>query len=441
MMGLQPIFMLMMMFGGMGGNEVLDYVDTKVYWEIQGVEMTGEAMILEVKKPGVREGGGAKAKDVRRLMAIRTLGEMKEKKGVEVLREMLESEEMFVAGYAREGLGMIEGKVVDYPKTDAKVATDLALMPEGTGVVGSGTMQGGPAVDVRRMFKEMLESFGPDAAVEGDDALHEMQSGILEFVEEVGNVRIDRLVFGVAEEVNDEKGWVTISVRGKYDRQAVIAYMKKMAGDDLNTEVVDGVTYMMPDEEVRFGLVSDDHVIFMAGPNAEELPVEAVRKGLKLKGGKMQFGEALQELVNSTEKKGPMWFAGLVTGEMKEVDYLKEFSTFQFESSMKGGFLEMLLIGRGEDGLKVQQALADMEAMHGEFVKGELAEMKEAVGKAGEPLVACMEGLDFRGKGKTAIISTKMKEVNPISLISAITGMMFRGLEAQMEELEQAPAP
>ncbi len=175
-----------------GSNELLDYLPSDVYWANKKVEATPEAMIAQL-----RTGAAASiAKDVQtlgnadfaareeaskrilalgpavipqlqkastdadpeiatranalvekltaagqasaaqRLMAIRTLGEMKAKEALDVLRPLIDSKEPFVADYARRAIARIEGKEFASPGPAGKeMASDLALLPAGCGVV------------------------------------------------------------------------------------------------------------------------------------------------------------------------------------------------------------------------------------------------------------------------------------------------------------------
>lgn len=79
------IALLFTFLSGTSGNEALDYVDGDLYFKSKGVEMTVESMMLEAKKPDLGEDAFTKEASVRRLLAIRTLGELKDKKALVIL--------------------------------------------------------------------------------------------------------------------------------------------------------------------------------------------------------------------------------------------------------------------------------------------------------------------------------------------------------------------
>src|SRR5947209_12844999 len=164
MMAGPPAFLVLLsLLVGGGGSDLLDYVPSDYYWKHKQVDVSLDTMTNELKPvdaqdiskiipdldsadPQMREtatkkiqsvgpaalpelkkqaqsdeqeiAGRARAliqkieaserpKAVRRLMAIRTLGEMKKKEALPTLQAMLKSDEMFVTEYAREAIDRI----------------------------------------------------------------------------------------------------------------------------------------------------------------------------------------------------------------------------------------------------------------------------------------------------------------------------------------------
>src|SRR5688572_2329943 len=150
-----------------GGNDLLDYMPTVGYWAEKNVQVSLESMTAELaERPArdvgpliadlgspdaetrdkaalkIREIGGAGAlsalseagespdaevrrrarallqqiggdeiqRGVRRLMAIRTLGQLRNPQAVAALKPLLESKQLFVAEYAQNALDAIEGR-------------------------------------------------------------------------------------------------------------------------------------------------------------------------------------------------------------------------------------------------------------------------------------------------------------------------------------------
>ena len=163
LIGVTELILLMVMGGG--GNELLDYTDPATFWKAHDVPMTAEAMLGELAPPkagdvsGLIEDLGSpdyatrararqkllqagkkaipelkKATDaddfetamaakailremkveagddrLRRLMAIRTLGQLKAEGAADALEKHLKSNDPFVRDYARRALARIEG--------------------------------------------------------------------------------------------------------------------------------------------------------------------------------------------------------------------------------------------------------------------------------------------------------------------------------------------
>jgi len=123
--------MLMTLVGGGGGNDLVDYLDTNSYWAQQSVEVTVPEMKAQLAP------ADAKGDPVRRLMAIRTLGELKKKGAIATLQPLLKSKTLFEAEYAAAAIAAIEGKKFKRPGLSAKERMkDVYLLPAGCGEVG-----------------------------------------------------------------------------------------------------------------------------------------------------------------------------------------------------------------------------------------------------------------------------------------------------------------
>src|SRR5436190_437209 len=187
MAGTASIFLLLFsLIGGGGGNHLLDYASTQAYWKAKGVKVSVEAMRAELnfgkaqditellKQLGSPDGqeraaaakkivavgeaalpqlekvadvpdpevaasvkkliadisAASKVQAVRRLMAIRTLGELKKPESLTALRPLVDSRQMFVGEYAARAIAQIEGKPLSSggPTAEQKKA-DLWLLP------------------------------------------------------------------------------------------------------------------------------------------------------------------------------------------------------------------------------------------------------------------------------------------------------------------------
>ena len=96
--------------------------------------------------------GSAKTGDIRRLMAIRTLGERKEKSATALLKSLADSKDLFVADYANRALDQIDGKPLKVIDHHADLVADLAMLPSTTGTIFQTTGLGQRGVNLDTFF-------------------------------------------------------------------------------------------------------------------------------------------------------------------------------------------------------------------------------------------------------------------------------------------------
>ena len=127
---------LMMLLLSGGANELLDFVPTDAYWKAK--EVTVSVQTISADLESLKADDTSKATAVRRLMAIRTLGELKDKSALPALEKLTDSKEMFVADYAKRAIANIEGKplVIGIPDNSAQMREkDLWMLPAKCGGV------------------------------------------------------------------------------------------------------------------------------------------------------------------------------------------------------------------------------------------------------------------------------------------------------------------
>lgn len=447
-MGIQEMILSLMLtvFGGTSGNELLDYVDADIYFRSKGVEMKVETLMLEAKKPDVADTASAKEASVRRLLAIRALGNLKDKKALPVLNSFVDSKEMFVAGYAKRAIAKINGEA---PKkvVSKNWKLDLPLLPKGSGVVVHSAMsplEGKPGLMHR--VAAMKEMKGIDEMTE------EMKKGIVKeffpIVDRIGNIRVDCFTIAVADNVGGNTGWVTGVVRGEYDKEALMNFINQEAADEMDLKKIGNTTYLMPDEHFAFGLQNNNLINFAAGPDEENLPLEEIQKAIDGKNEKLAFSEKLQKLIQRTEKKGNLWIAGLVTGEMLNVPFLKEFETVRLETELKDNNIHGVVIGEGKDADTVQKTMDTLEKLFTNFLENEFEDMKAQTPKQMKPMVNALETLRFRTREKNGIITFETPNVDPLMMMFGLfaysSPVQMEIEEAELElknEVEIKPMP
>ena len=155
----------------------------------------------------------SKVTAIRRLMAIRTLGEMKDAKANELLKTLAESKEMFESDYAKQALAKLDGKDYDVPPaTPADRATELNLLPARLDVV----MQAAPALQGNISLEKIVEQL-PLTADQKESRLKESTQRLITFLESVGDIRLDVVTWGFYAAPPGVPGNSIFILRGQLD--------------------------------------------------------------------------------------------------------------------------------------------------------------------------------------------------------------------------------
>ncbi len=354
------VTLLTFLLGGGASQDLLDYVPVAAYWETKKVVVTPEVLLAELK-PAAEAGGlddliaqlGAADADareqaaakiralgtaalptlqkeaasddieiarrakslvseinaavkparVRRLMSIRTLGELKEQRALPLLKPLLESTEPFVATYARRAIAQINGEAPDRSVPTDALRNDLWLLPANCAAVG----QFGPLPGLAQRF---------DAAIEGmhiqpqqkKDRLQTLTENVLELADHIGNVRIDGVTVGVSDDFSFNSGFIVAVVRGQFDRAAVAERVREEGSPAGN---VDGVDVFRLEDGGSLLFPSDNLAVYLFAPDPAKLPaklpvremIAAARAG---KGG-LETNGAMLELLKSAQTGQSRW--------------------------------------------------------------------------------------------------------------------------------------
>lgn len=286
MMSIFPVLLMVLSLSITGsGRDMLDYMGTDVYWKQKSVTVTPENMLAELgtgkgetvgdisplikqlgdenykarkdafakikalgapvipqlkaakeaaTDPDVKDAcerliggftGATKSGQVRRLMAIRTLGELKDKSALPALQKLTDSKEQFVADYANAAIASINGTPYTRPGATAEQrASDVAMLPAEVGAVLQLSANGGQTVPLQRLLDQAFKSIGdnsPEAQEQKNRTITEMNAGILKTLEQMGNIRVDVATVGISNQVGPNQGFGVIIVRGQYDPTAL----------------------------------------------------------------------------------------------------------------------------------------------------------------------------------------------------------------------------
>ena len=486
---------LMAVLMGGGGNDLLDYLPTDAYWKAKGVTVTVERLTGELATaepadvpalirdlgakdfqareaatrklaalgpaaaPALKEaaesddpevrtrarnllaklGGSAQAKAVRRLMAIRTLGELKKPEALAALRPLLASKELFVADYARQAIAAIEGKPYTRPEPPKDALwQDIALLPKRCGVVAQAAMPPGGPVAFDKLLKDTGKMFPPGRDV--GQMLDQMTKMILMVAERIGNVRVHRVTLGVAEDVGGETGFAVIVVRGLYDAEAARAALRQLG---MNSSKVDGAEVFSPEDKIRLIPCANDLFVFAGGPKEEQIPMAEVVAAIKSRSAQPALDPKMLALVKSLDISSPLWAVTRMSETYRRAPLLAPLDTLVLTSKLdQSGMLLLKLVARGKDAAGVQRATEQFKA----GLKEALDEIKKEVARAGflKPIVAFLESVRVEGDGATATVTGKLKGTSavlmaPMFLFMGRAARVENAREAVMEDIEVGP--
>ncbi len=441
-----PMSFLMVLLFGSGPNELLDLLPTREYWQAQQVTVSAEAMLAELKEPtarppdiaalvkdlgatryAVREAAqkkilaagpgvvpqlepllkssdpeiAARAQDIirrlsgqvqsraiRRLMAIRTLGELKHRPAAAVLKRLTASKELFVAEYARRALAAIEGRSLAPPTVaPERLAEDVALLPKECSLVWQYTFApGGGVLD----WRKALTGLGPMVGnIDANQVIQQLLPKMVELADKLGNVRVEAFTMGVSGNVSGREGFVVMVARGQYDAKKAAAALKElMASQRGETTKIGGLDVYLPDNEFAVILASNERVVGVAGPRHEQMPLEAVAKAIASGKGTLAENRELAAMIRAVDKTGPIWGVAKMTEVYrKSHPMLAPVTAAALSTKMTDKGLSLVLTARGEDPNELATAA--------ERFNTEVREVAEQMAKATQAMPPMRPMVDF----------------------------------------------
>lgn len=417
--------MIMMFLGTSGGfNELLDLTDPQTYLKAQGIEYRVDALIEVLEAPRTKDLSKMKAQEVKQLMAMRALGSMKDKAALPALQKAAEKKTVFFKDYATEAIALIEGAEYAAPTASAEdLKSDLALLPEGVGLVVQARMSGGGAHDLKKIVTEALKKMpeAPDA----DEVLTNVSMEIAKLANQIGNVRLDAVTLGLSEQVNDDDGFVVIIGRGLYDHRAVESVLSEQKRTTHNE--IGGTMFLgMDGDEVALAPVSKDRFIMVAGADWETFPLAKVAAKLKAAPAEPKFSEALQKVIARVDQRGSLWGAGILPDEMKELPPFAPFDeAVMWTREVKAtGKVQLKIDGTGTDAKAIAAAMEEMK----QGVEQGIGELEQQVMPGSEMLLKVMKSIRFSSMNLTGTISAEF-DGNPGDILGTIMPM-FMGMRA-----------
>ncbi len=424
--------LLLFIIGG-GGADLLDYIPTDVFWRDQNTAVTVDDMAAALKTepvadasdsisnlgasdpqarlaaveklmklgPGVipqlreaesspsaevaqrahaiaAELAAAKKKnDVRRLMAIRALGEIKDPRGLPILKLLTDSRDDFVADYVRSAVAAINDgastqRAVTMP-SDTQPATtraaapnpDLWLLPAGCRAVMQIRPRGHGPIDLRRAAAGLLVRSNQTP----QEVIEQMGRLALSVAERVGNIRLQSLTAGVSGDIGDKSGFAVLVGSGQFDSHAVasIAHTEKVP-----FKVVNGFEVFQPDGESMFFMPSDNRIVFCASPAGENDSLTAMIAAVRTGEGDLRRTEEMVKLIDSIDITRPAWAVAQITDSYRQVPSLQWFQSITLVGEPTGDGLHLVVRGQTKDAESARGAANQIPGL----ASGAASEMK-----------------------------------------------------------------
>ena len=260
---------------------------------------------------------------IRRLMAIRTLGERKENEALGLLEGLKDSKELFVGEYARRSIAQIKGEKYMPADLTAKLAGDVALLPGDAALVGQSSGLNMERLTLGAMAEAAWANEGatlqriPGAAAKPDVRGLERKASeeLLTLLEKVGNLRMDAVTVGLnyAKDDAGERGWLAVVIRGQFDAALVAPAIREMMGGEAAITPAgkpgDGTMVAEKDGEACVVIPNNEQMIFLTGADkknvqgARDFMLAALRAG---DGKRVDDGD-LAALMKTVDTKSPLW--------------------------------------------------------------------------------------------------------------------------------------
>jgi hypothetical protein len=481
------VMVLWALLAGQSGNELLDYVDTASYWRVKQVEpdaaklraelrpvaaqdvkalveqlgsptyakraeaqekirAVGAAAIPSLKaaqnapNPEVAQSvagliaeieTGDVALGVRKLMAIRTLGETKAADALPELRALVDSTEPFVADYAKAAIAEIEGK----PAARATIAADkrladVWLLPKDAAAVAQLT----PQPPTKRLdVMKLVESMPLPPNQSRQQQVDEVTAMLVSALDRVGNVRIDSITMGLSGEIGNRAGYAAFVVRGRWSKSA----LDKVVGEHQKEAIlVGGVPVAVMDDSAQVAVVDDTTLVFIGGASRETIPTQALVAALKHGEGELRQNADMARLVGRAATDAPLWAAVTVTPTYREAPPLAPFNTLLISARPLAGDAQKLSLAvdaAGDDEKQIAATVKETQAQ----IEQAIPQIRQVAAMLPPAKMALdfMESLKLASDGKTATLRGEL----PGNLAFAAVGLFGVAPQPQPAQI-QGPA-
>lgn len=409
-------FLMLMTFPLLGGNDLLDLVSSEAYWKSKHVERSVEAMLSELQAddppdisalvkqlgadkfrdreaamkairaagPGVIDqlrnaaagpdaeiadraetlieqlGGGLLTTAERRLMAIRTLGELKQREALPRLSKLAASREPFVAEYAKAAIASIEGKPYQRPRpTQAQRDEDLRLLPKECVFV----MQAGAERRIAVSWEQILRLVAQlpndrQRDQQPSERVKKYEAAFRTLLERSGNVRVDLATVGVTGNIFTADGVAVVVFRGRYH---VDGFKEEAAKMGFARTTIDGVDVVQHprDQGTAILLVSDERLVVVSG-RERSAAIEQMIAASKRNRGTFDQNAKLAALVQTVDRSKAIWGATMPTDSERGLLGIDSLKSMTLEVSQDQGALAAACKVEATDFAAMKQKLEEI---------------------------------------------------------------------------------
>lgn len=403
----------MMMSAGMpAGNDIISWMDSKTYWDSKSVTITVKSMTSELIDPK-----GARVRPIRKLMAIRTLGELKNKQALGILKTLKKDKTLFVADYASWAIASIEGKAYTQAKTSAVVLEkDLTLLPSNCGAIAQmPNFYSSKECKISETLDKIKNQLQPMKMTK-EKILAEVNNALLKVSGMTGNVRIDAITLGISQEIGDNHGFIVAVWRGLWNTQAI---HQALATLKVKTSIKNGIKIYHPDKVMAFIILSDNRAISISAPNQEEMPLDEIISKIKANPKAAPAATPLPKLVKSAKANKPdFWAVARISNSYRQAKLLAAFDTVTFIGKRKKDMVHFTFTGEGKNAENVVAMVKTFEDLRKQGIKQlGLAQTMPFY----KPLFDCLQSVKISVTGKKFTLTASLKG-DPITLLFMMAG-------------------
>ena len=371
---------------------------------------------------------------IRRLMAIRTLGEHKEKASLPLLNGLTDSKEMFVADYARRAIAQINNEKQPPIDHSAAMAGDLALLPKETALVAQASGINPEQLTVATVVEKSIAFMAlqpgkpgapPANKPDAKQMVIDASKGLLSILERVGNIRLDGISLGFNYQKPDD-GWFTVIVRGKYDSARVFATAKELLGVNAkNTPALKPGDVPMisdPSDDMNVLFPNDEQLILLSTPNEKSAPIrDLILTALKAGKGNLADNKEIAALLKAIDTKSPIWAAANLTDAMA-TDIFTHFKTITLESKPTKDGIAITINGDGTDEKEVKASVDQLGASLKQSL--EMIHTLAQTNQSMQPVADFMSSIKLVSEAKHATFTAEVKSEIIYSILGE-TGTML----------------